>query len=547
MSDYRSKRESALQRWGQLATDRSSWFDHWRELAHWTLPRSGKFLDSATASSPNRGDKKHTHILNNTAQRAVGIATAGLMSGASSPARPWFKLRTPYDDLNERPAVKGWLDLVEKRMREVFNGSNTYRAFRQSYQELLVFGTSGDIVLDDFDNVLHHYPLTIGEYAIDTNDKGNVDTVYRKFDLRVSQLVQKFGYNQCSTHVRNMYDRKSLNAYIPVLHAIEPRRERNPLKADNKNMPYSSCYYEIGGQDQDYLKESGFQIFPALMPRWETRGADTYGSSPGMMALGDTKSLQHLELRSAQGLDFMSLPPLQAPAGSKPNMTPGSVTYVDTTSNPIKNLMDVKFDIDKVNLKIAAVEARVERAYYVDMFLLIIGDSRQQPATAREIAERHEEKLLMLGPVLESLHDEKLSPFIEIAFAYMLRSGMIPPPPREMSGMPLVVQFVSLLAQAQRLVGLQSIDRLLGTVLNVAATMPELATRMSDKLDVDQMMDVYAQTLGTDPTLIVSDDKVALIREDRAQQMQQMQAVEAAPQVASAAKDMAAAQPTAQL
>lgn len=538
MSDFKTKRQAALQRWGQLSADRSSWFEHWRELAHWTLPRSGRFLDTSASHNPNRGDKKHTHILNNTAQRAVGIATAGLMSGASSPARPWFKLRTPYDDLNERPAVKGWLDLVEKRMREVFNGSNTYRTTRQLYQELLVFGTGGDIILDDFDTVMHHYPMTVGEYAIDTNDKGTVDTVYRKFDMRVGQLVQKFGYAQCSQHVRNMYDRKTLNAWVPVLHAIEPRRERNPLMADNKNMPWSSCYYEIAGQDQDYLKESGFQIFPALVPRWETRASDVYGSSPGMMALGDTKSLQHLELRSAQGLDFMSLPPLQSPANTKVNMTPGSVTYVDTTGGGIKKLMDVDFAVEKVMQKGQQIEGRVERAYYVDMFLLIIGDQRTQPATAREVAERHEEKLLMLGPVLESLHDEMLSPLIEIAFAYMLRSGLIPPPPRELQAVPLTVQFVSLLAQAQRLVGLQSIDRLLGTVVNAASAMPQLAS-MLDKIDTDQMIDVYADTLGVDPTLIIADDQVAFIRAERQQQQQQQMAAEAAPGLARAGKDLA--------
>jgi hypothetical protein len=544
VSDYRTKREAALNRWGSLKTDRSSWLSHWQELAHWTLPRSGRFLDTNSATAPNRGDKKHSHILNNTPQRAVGIMTAGLMSGASSPARPWFKLRTPYDDLNERPAVKQWLDLVEKRMREVFNGSNTYRALRQNYQELGVFGTAGDIVLDDFDNVIHHYPMTIGEYALDTNDKGAVDSVYRQFDMRASQVVQAFGFDRCSIHVQNMYMNKNMSAWVPVLHVIEPRRERNPLKKDNANMPWSSCYYEIGGQDQDYLRESGFQFFPALTPRWETRGADVYGSSPGMMALGDTKALQHLELRSAQAVDFMSLPPLQAPPNTKLNMAPGGTTFVDTASGGVKSLFDVKLDIQRVNEKIAANEQRVERAYFVDMFLLIIGDSRVQPATAREIAERHEEKLLMLGPVLESLHDEMLSPLVEITFAYMLRNGMIPPAPRELTNVPLVVQFVSLLAQAQRLVGLSSIDRLLGTILNAASLVPQAAA-MLDKVDMDQLVDVYADTLGVDPTLIVADEQVAFIRAERQQQLERQQAVEAAPQVAAAAKDMAAAQPAA--
>jgi hypothetical protein len=93
VTDYRNKREAALQRWGQLTQDRSSWIDHWRDLAHWTLPRSGRFLDTTTQASPNRGEKKNSHILDNTAQRAVGIMTAS--RDHSLPARlqhrfsPW--------------------------------------------------------------------------------------------------------------------------------------------------------------------------------------------------------------------------------------------------------------------------------------------------------------------------------------------------------------------------------------------------------------------------------------------------------------------------
>jgi hypothetical protein len=208
--------------------------------------------------------------------------------------------------------------------------------------------------------------------------------------------------------------------------------------------------------------------------------------------------------------------------------------------------MEVKMELQHLLADIQDVRGRIERAYYVDMFLLIIGDERVQPATAREIAERHEEKLLMLGPVLESLHDEMLSPLVEITFAYMLRAGMIPPPPRELSNMPLIIQFVSILAQAQKLVGLGSMDRMLGTILNAASLVPQAAS-MLDKVDLDQYVDVYADTLGVDPTLIVADEQVALIREERAQAQAQAQQVEAAPALAAAAKDMAAAQPAAKL
>ena len=50
--------------------------------------------------------------------------------------------------------------------------------------------------------------------------------------------------------------------------------------------------------------------------------------------------------------------------------------------------------------------------------------------TATEVAERHEEKLLMLRPVLERLHGEILSPLIEITFARMVEAGIVPIPQR---------------------------------------------------------------------------------------------------------------------
>jgi len=540
MADIKAKREAALQRWAQLTQNRASWLEHWKELGRYMLPRSGRFDDPTEANAPNAGGKKQQHILDNTAQRSVNIATAGLLTGASSPARPWFKLKTPYDDLNLREPVRRWLSEVEKRMRDVFARSNTYRAIRQMDQELLTFGTSGSICLPDFERVLHDHPLTIGEYAIDVNEKGFVDTVYRKFGLRVGQVVQRFGYQNCSQHVRNMYDRKSLDQFVPVLHVVEPRRERNPLRVDNKNMPWTSNYFECGAQDNEQLRESGYDLFPATIPRWETRGDNVYGDSPGMMTLGDVKQLQVQQLRKSQAIDFMALPPLQIPGRQKVDLTPGAQNYFDTTGpgNQVQNLMNVNMDLQHLLADIQDVRMRIQNAFFVDMFLLIANDSRAQPATAREIAERHEEKLLMLGPVLESLHDEMLAPRVELAFAYMLRADLIPTPPSELQGVALNVQFISLLAQAQRLVGVNSIDRLLGTVATMAAVKPEIV----DKIDSDNVVDIYADLLGADPKAVVANEKVALIRDQRAREQQKMAAAQLAPGIAGAARDVAEAQ-----
>ena len=119
----------------------------------------------------------------------------------------------------------------------------------------------------------------------------------------------------------------------------------------------------------------------------------------------------------------------------------------------------------------------------------------------------------MLGPVLERMHNEILDPLINMTFDRMLAAGVLPPPPPELHGMDLNVEYVSMLAQAQRAVATNGIDRFVGNLGQVAAFKPDVL----DKFDSDRWAEEYSDMLGVDPSLIVADDKVAIIRQQRAQ------------------------------
>jgi hypothetical protein len=143
----------------------------------------------------------------------------------------------------------------------------------------------------------------------------------------------------------------------------------------------------------------------------------------------------------------------------------------------------------------------------------------------------------MLGPVLERLHNELLDPLIEMTFTRMLEAGVVPPPPEELQGVELNVEFVSMLAQAQRAVATNGIDRFVGNLGAVAQFKPEVL----DKFNADSWADAYADMLGVDPDLIVPSEQVALIRQQRAQAAQAQAQAEQAQATAAAAKDLSAA------
>lgn len=504
-----------LTRWGQLKSERATWWSHWQEITNYLLPRNGRYF----VQDRNKGERRHNNIYDNTGTRALRILGAGMMAGATSPARPWFRLTTADPDLNRNHAVKLWLDDVTLRMQMVFQRSNTYRALHQLYEELGAFGTSASIVLPDFYNVIHHYPVTIGEFAIAQDHKGVVNTIYREFEKTVSQLVAEFGYENCSRSVQRQYDVGDLDNWITVIHAIEPRHDRDLSKADNLNMPFQSVYFEVGGDKDKYLSESGFPEFPALVPRWAIAGGDIYGNSPGMEVLGDVKQLQHEQLRKAQGIDFQTKPPLQVPVTMKNRdieTLPGGISFVDS-ANPqggIRTAFEVNLNLDHLLADIMDVRERIRGGFYADLFLML-ANSANSRMTATEVAERHEEKLLMLGPVLERLHNELLDPLVDMTFTYMVRAGLIPPAPEEMRGMELNVEFVSMLAQAQRAIGTNGVDRFIGSLGVVAQMKPDVL----DKLNADNWVDAYSDMLGVDPRLIVPGEEVAILRDARNQAM----------------------------
>ncbi|WP_343684013.1 portal protein [Asticcacaulis sp.] len=527
-----SDKKRLQKRLSSLQTERSGWMSVWQELSDHIQPFSGRF----STDQRNRATRNFNNIIDDAATGSLEILAAGLMSGLTSPARPWFRLGVPESTgLRDDHAVKSWLADCQRVLLGVFAKSNTYHALHFVYKQLGLFGTACSVVMDDYDTVLHHYPVPVGEFLLASDFRGNVNTVYREFDKTVEELVGEFGYSNCSVNVRNLYDQNALDRWHTIFHSIEPRKSRDPMRADAKNMAFRSTYFEKGGNDELLLRDGGMTKFRALCPRWDKEGGDVYGTSPAMRALGAVKQLQHEQIRKANGIDQMTKPAVQVPMSmrnSEVDMLPGGVTFVDMAgpNSAIRNLMDVRINLEHLGLDIQEVRQRIRAAFYTDLFLLITNSTDTQK-TATEIAERHEEKMLVLGPVLERLQSELLAPLIEIGFDRCAEIGLLPEPPEVLAGMPLEIEYISVLAQAQRMIATNGIDRFVGAIGAVAAFKPAVL----DKFNEDKWADTYAELLGVDPDIVRSDEDVAAIRQARAQAEQQARMAEAVNMAADSA------------
>ncbi len=532
-------KEQLLKQVALLNNDRSSFEPHWRELSDFINPRGSRFL----VTDVNRNDRRNSKTVDPTATLANRTLSSGMMSGITSPARPWFKLATTDPDMMDYGPVKLWLEAVQRRMNEVYNKSNLYQSLPLLYSSLGTYSTGAMAVLEDDEDVIRTMMFPIGSYYLANSARGSVDTCYRKFTMTVRQLVMEFGMSNVSASVKGLWESGSYETWIEVIHAVYPNIDRDSGKLDSKNKRVKSVYFEVGGDNDKLLRESGFDEFPIMAPRWEVNGEDVYGSScPGMIALGQVKALQLEQKRKSQLIDKATNPPMIGPTSlrsQRVSLLPGDVTYLDvmTGQEGLKPAYLVNPNTADLLADIQDTRQMINSAYFVDLFMMLQNiNTRSMPVEA--VIEMKEEKLLMLGPVLERLNDECLNPFIDRTFSIMARKNLLPPPPDVLQGMPLKIEYISVMAQAQKSIGLSSLSSTVGFIGQLAQVKPEAL----DKLDTDQAIDAFAEMSGVSPTVIVPQEQVNQIREERAQQQKQQQAMAMGMAAAQGAKTLSEAQ-----
>jgi hypothetical protein len=509
-----------------LLKERSTWEPHWRDVDQWLLPDRVQF----NKTDSNQGQIKNTSIIDSTPTMAVGSLGAGLMSGITSPARPWFRLAPSLAALAEDLEVRQWLDECQQIMMDHFRSSNLYQALPNCYENLGAFGVDAVFFDEEQDaeqgEAFRFYNLPLGSYSLSANARGVIDCIVRDLTMTVRQTVEQFGERAVCPATKAAHDNGQYENPVNIVHAVIPSPDYvkgSPLAVA---MRYISVFYEEASDGDAILARTGYRQFPVLCPRWKVTGRNVYGFGPGRTIIGDCKALQSYERKTAEAVAKEVNPPLLMPSslrGKEVSLIPGGITYYDETDTKpgARSLYESRFNIDGAEMKANGCRGRIQRAMFEDLFLMLANSDRRQ-VTAEEIRAKQEEKILALGPVLERLNDELLDPLIDRAFDILSRRGAFPPPPEVIAGQPINVEYISILGQAQKMLQLGTVDRLLQVVGNMAAA----NSTILDKVDMEETIEFYSDALGAPSKLLKTKEQFAAIQQARAQAAakQQMQA-----------------------
>ncbi len=508
-------------RYTALKTERSGWDTAWDALAELFLPCRWR---SDTDTTAHKSPRLNGRLINSTGVLSMRTLAAGMQGGMTSPVRPWFRLKLKGDA--GAPGLNAWLEEVTGRMQRVLHESNFYNAVHGLYADLGTFGTGLLIETADENGVSFHL-VRAGEYVLDVNGRNEVDTFFRRLHMTARQIVDRFGEDACPHTVKLAAKARNGQGGVTrfsVIHGVFPRKDMDTRAAIGpQSMPYASVYWLSAAGESgraQILSEGGYRSFPAFAPRWDVNGADVYGRSPAMDVTPDCRMLQAMSSSLRRMQHKMADPPMAVDSSLRSygvNLDPGGKTYVDMsglTRNGAPILPVQQPEPAALNYTmqgIADVEGTIRDGLYVDLFRMLIDDDRRQ-ITATEIQAKQQEKMILIGPVVERLHKELLEPLITRTYMLMDEYGVLPPLPEELAGEELDVAFESVLAQAQKLTATSAIDQGMAFVFQTAQAKPEAL----DVLNVDAMTKSYLERVGMPEGCINDDAAIRQAREARA-------------------------------
>jgi len=508
-----------IQQFEQAESERRTFDDLFQQVSDLVLPRR----DFNTART--RGQKRHNKVFDSTAIWANERLAATLHAFLTNAATPWLSLKIKDDEeLNSLNSVRRWLDQIAQLLLSDFGSHRTMfeSSIWELYLEEAAFGTSCMFVGDSTDD-LKFMTRPLSECFIREDHRGQIDTVFRRFDWTAHQMAGFYGQERLPTKVREALD-KEPNKLQPLLHVVMPNDDRNPRLKDTTNKPFSSIHIWLPGKE--ILLEGGFDEFPFMVPRWSKVPGENYGRSQAMTVLPDIKMLQAMSKTVLKAAQKVTDPPLMVPDDGfiGPLKTrPGGTNYFRAGSRdriePLVTNGRVDIGIDMMNQR----REQIMRAFFIDLTQLRESDRM----TATEIIDRRENRFRLMSPMISRLQTELLVPLIQRVLSIKARNGQLPPAPQVISGagtedVEVDIEFVSPAAVAQRATRLDNINRWLRVVLPVLELDPEAVVN----IDTNQLVRVLGRLTNIPPQLMTAEEQAAAAREQMQQNQQGQQLVE---------------------
>lgn len=450
----------------------------WQECANYIQPRKGNIL---TMLSP--GQPQTTLLWDTTAEQALLIYAAGIVSFLTPPSEVWFRCEPRGDDASDD--LKEWFaDSSERMLQEIAN-SSFYEVWHEDNLDGGCFGSSlmrTDEHADEPDSVLGFVNIPVGTFYWREDNRGRISTITRNWKWTAQQAADEFGEDNLSPQLLKALDAKdpaAASREFRFIEMVSKRRKADIIAGPTlpENRPWECVYVCV--EDQAVLREDGYYENPYAGCRSMRSNNEPYGRGPGTQAMPEIKMLNRMEEDSAVVVERMAKPSWIAPDDTAydPDNRPDGVTFWDASKGKDYKPEQIQQQnrVDLLEQKIERKQKVIRDYFFNDMFKLLTSmDEMKREKTAYEVAQMVAERMVLFSPIFGRIKTEKLDPTIYRVFSIMYRNGKFKPLPVgvDPSQIDFEVSYVSKIALAIKAIQNQSFATAIQLVQAVVAVDP---------------------------------------------------------------------------
>jgi hypothetical protein len=496
-------------KWETMQTMSSMWKSHWDEVAKYVLPMKNNIYGYRAD-----GEKKGQYLFDTYAIHAMELLASALHGMLTNPASVWFGLLTEEDELNKKDNVQKFLQTCTTKMIDVLNSSNFQTEVHEYFIDLVGFGTGTLNVEEDDKDVIRFRSAPIYDFGIEEDHRGQVETIYYRYEMSVAQIAEKFGTDKFTYELNNDMQHSPEKKKF-ILHAVEPISE---YKEYHKNLPaFAYASFHIIEGDCIILKESGYFSHPFIISRWTKLSGEVYGRAPAMKALADIKMVNEMKRTTIEAAQLTIAPPMLLPDEGVMlpfKMAPRSQNFYRSGSKDEVKPLNTGVNVNIGEQLIEQNHKIIDKAFYIDQLKIHEADRM----TATEIIQRRDEQLRTLGPILGRQHHEFLKPLVERIFDIMSRKGLLPAPPQELSGKKIKVKYTSQIAKAQQAAEGDQVVKAFQLINPFIGLDPTVI----DNIDLDELVRFSSNIYGVPHEILRDKNDVKALRDGRQQAHQEM-------------------------
>ena len=525
-----SRVQYLMKRLSHLEQERQPWEAIWDKAAELCSVNSKIYVK----------DNKGRIIQKNfdgTARQALNTFAAAMKSVLIPTNTIWHRLKTTNPRLESNDNVRRYLEYVNNLLFKIRYAPDS-RFASESYVQLRqmgIYGQAAWLVEEDVGFGINYRSIPMNEVYFDTNKKGVVDVVYRKYTLTARQALQEFG-NRATSKIKEAADKTPDKEFV-FLHAVEPRKDRDVKKKDALGMPFASYHVDLNNKEMIY--ESGYRINPYMVPHYIQVAGSAYGSSPAMQAFEDiltVNEMQKTALRSAQQQANPTIFVNKDIKDASRIGQPGAIVRgLDANGRPMAAPLQYSNNLGITLEMQQAIQSIIKDAFLVPLFQSLAEMKDLRDVRAYVVQQQIQERAMLLAPTSELISSEWLVGNVRREIDILAQYGLLDDVPDElMYDGAIDIEFESPAVHMQQAASITGLMEWLESVMGMAQVNPAVL----DIVDFEQAARTIADYKGVATSIIRTPEQVQALGEQRAQAEQAQALLAAAPAVSQTVKNL---------